>query len=339
MSQPPNSGWGAPQQGHGQQGQGRPPQQPYGPPPGQGQPPQGYGPQQPQNWPPQGQGTQQPENWPPQGQGQPPQGRPPQGYGPQQVYQQQHGFSRPQEFTGQSSRGKPNRSLLLVGGGLLAVALIGLVIWLIVGQKPDEPTTQPTITATTPAPPTETADPPPSPVPSPTETETKEASPQPTPTSDTGAGDQALGLGLTYTLPDGWSVRQASGTQNSVLLTNSSGQVMFLQAVSVDPAMTGAEAVSRVQQNIAKEMTGAEVSTPKPVDVHESLSVAQGYLTGSVTDSQGSFEVGYDTVASVRKSDGTMFLVNFGSEPSKITDAAGRDYSRVINSLIASQLS
>ncbi|WP_405058119.1 hypothetical protein OG474_36020 [Kribbella sp. NBC_01505] len=350
--QPPYGG--QPPQGQPPQGQppqGRPPQGPppgYGPPPQQGQPPQGpppgYGP--PPQGPPPGYGQPpqgQPPQGPPPGYGQPPQGQPgygqqpgqppygqppqgpPPGYGQQQYPQQgypgqqqfpQQGYPGQPQYGGQAPRGKgSNKILYLAGGGLVVVAVIGIVLALIFGGGDDKQVS-----------------PPPNPNPTPTGNGDNN---QPTGT------DEGLEVGEgVYVKPAlGYTRKELKDFKGVFLLKQGEGSFM----VQVFKAAPGETAESVLPKLLAAETKGlTAVKTKEPVKytpgADEKTTIKTAYTqnySGTSTSQSGSFEA-VGLVGVIERSDGVITLTRTYGRRDKLATLQP-DSSAMLQSVLKSQ--
>lgn len=316
----------------GQQGQpGFGPQgQPFGQQPGFGQQ-QGFG--QPQNY-------GQPQG--PAPSGQPGFGQPQGQFGGQQQYPQggfQQGFG-PQGYQpqggGQPPRKSPMMLIVTVLVGLVAVGLVGALIWMFVGRG-NGSNPPPTVGPQTTAPPTTqppTTQPPttqpPTTEPPTTQPPTTEA-PQP-------SGDAVVvGNGVSITPSSGWSVTQQDKSQNIVQLTNGEA-VLVAQAPKLDPNTGASGVVDNFLAAQAKKLTGAQISRAKPVQLPASLSGAQGSVVGTATTSQGSFKMGIAAFLSIRKSDGVAVFAAVYFPVKEDNSGLAKDYTDMVNSMLKTQV-
>lgn len=356
--QPPYGG----QPGYGQPGQpGHPGQPPHqgqpGQPPQQGQPGQpGYG-QAPQG-PPPGYGQPgQPGQPPYQGappQGQPPQGVPPQGPpqqypgqqapypGQQPGYPQQQGYPG-QQYPGQQQWGQPasqygggargkgtNKIVFLAGGGLVAVAIIGVVLALVFGggddkqvqPSPVEPTTQPTGEPTS------------QPTGEPTSPPTSQPTNEPSGPADEGI-EVADGV---FVKPQPGYLRKTLQKFNGVYLLKA-GEAYFM--VETFKSTNNDTAASVLQQlGKVETKTLSQVKQNKPVEV---TPTAQGNIkfmtsqsySGTATTQNGTLPV-IGLVAVIERKDGVMSLVRVYGRKDK-GETIQKDVSAMLNSVIKSQ--
>ena len=299
-------------------------QGPWGP---QGQQ-AGYNPQQGGGYQPQGgYNPQQGGAYNPQGGGYGPQG----GFGPRQV-------SPPQRGNG--------RIIALVVGGLVAAAVVGLILAFVLGGDKGGTTT---VTPSTPTPPgpvspgpvtsTRPVSSPPvtsvQPTPPPT---TQTSQPAPPPTTQTQApppvGGIDIGNGIVVTPAPGWTVSDQE--PGSVVLEGASA-VMIVSTLKAAPTNTGAQVVDSYLNAQAKKMTDVKRSATKEMTVDPKLSVANGQITGTLTTSQGSTPVSLVSVGSVRKSDGVAVVIGLIFVPGTDLAQVEKDFNQMASGVLRSQ--
>jgi hypothetical protein len=300
--QGPPPGYGRPPQGP-PPGYGRPPQ---GPPPGYGQPPyQGPPPQYP------GQQPQYPGQQPQYQQ--PPQGYPQQPYPGQQQYPGQWGQPGAQ-YSGGGGKG-PNKILLLAGGGLAAVAVIGVVLAFVFGgndvknidASPSIPTaTQPT----------------------------SEPSNEPTtPADDTGI-DVAEGVRVT---PAPGYLRESLPKYTGVYLLNKGEAYFMVNAFKPNPGETPASALDDLFTAETKGLTQVEKNKPfesAPTAGNVKHLASQSYSAVSTSQS-GTLKV-VGLVGVIQRQDGVLTIIQvYGREDKK--DAVQKAVTTMLDSVIKSQ--
>ncbi len=334
--QPPYQGQpGQQQPGHqpGQQqpGYGQPQGQPgYGQQPGQAQP--GYG--RPQQAPP---GYGQPGQPPYQGQqpgqqpypGQQPgqqqypgqQQQPgPQGYPQQQGYpgqQQQYGGGQQQwgQYGGQSPRGKGgNKILFLAGGGLIVVAVIGVVLALIFGGGDDKEAG-------------------PNPQPSPTNTENP--SPEPTGNVDEGI---AVAEGV-YVKPQPGYVRKSLDNFSGVYLLKQ-GEAYFMVNAFKGDGETTSTVLPKLLKIETKGLSQVKTGQPRETKPGENdktevkVVTTQSFQAVSTTQNGSLPVVGF--VGVIERNDGVITIIRVYARKDKISTAEP-DTTAMLKSVVKSQ--
>ncbi len=319
------------------EGGGNPPQQPYPgaplpPPQGIGQPPQGYG-------------------QPPTGYGQPPTGYgpPPQGYGQPPAYAPQQPYGAPQGYAGPyPPQGPPEggyrpgpygpgvpgapaprvgsqtKLLLVVVAVLLVFGLVGGAIALLGNKGGAAPiVVQPTPTARS----TSSAS---------SATTSPSATATATPGTAAPGGAISLSNGLAVTPASGWTVSDRSS--DTVVLSNGNAEYYAIAVSGVAPGTTGTAIVDAYQASLRKKLTNVAVSNTAAIDVDPSLSVAEGAMKGMFASSNGSQQVGVETIGSVRQSDGVSFIGVLIYDASQGSADLKQPFSDMTTSLLQSQL-
>ncbi|MDX6281911.1 MAG: hypothetical protein QOH03_2982 [Kribbellaceae bacterium] len=300
---------------------GQPGQQPpQGPPPGYGRPPQG---------PPPGYGQPPYQGPPPQGRppgyGQPPypQGPPPQQYaGQQPPYpgqypgQQQYPSQWGQpgaQYNGGGGKG-PNKILLLAGGGLAAVAVLGVVMALLFGGDDKKIDASPSIpTATQP---------------------TSEPSNEPTtPADDTGI-DVAEGVRVT---PAPGYKRESLGKYTGVYLLNKGEAYFMVNAFKPGPGETPATELAELFSAETKDLTQVKKNKPfesSPTAGNVKYLASQSYTAVSTSQS-GTLKI-VGLVGVIQRQDGVLTVIQvYGREDKK--DAVQKAVTTMLDSVIKSQ--
>lgn len=320
-------------------------QQPFGQQPGYGQQPgQGYGQQPPAG----GYGQQQPgygQQQPPANYGQqPPPGMGPGGMGPGGggYGPPGGGGGMPPQFAGGGQAPKKSNGMIIgiVIASLVAVALIGGIIWLLVGGNDDGPTVTPggdTTTTQPPGPGGETTEPNPG-------GETTEPNPggettEPNPGGETtqpnpGGGDSVTIGGLTATAPDGWTVAESDAS--TVIFTSGSGEVLFAQVVTLSPSSDPKQLLDAVHQSMAESATESEIRPAEDLNLNKpGVKAAQGQAAMVMSSGQGSQVMNVASLLAIRESDGQAVLVQLAYGQGADTQSLSQAYSQVFNELVS----
>lgn len=337
---------------YGQQGQfGQGGQPPAGPPQG-GYGQQGYGGGQPPAGPPQqGGGYGQPQG----GYGQPPQ----QGYGgggqpPGGGYPPQGGGGYPggpggpdQPGGGPGGPPKKKSSLMIIGivaAAIVLVVAVGAIIMALTGDDAPEGNPPPS------APPTSTETPGGDETPGGEETpgggqetpgggeETPGGGGEEPPSGDcNGTSTEDLGQGITLTVADCWTVVQ----QEDGMVQVSDGTAVFLaQALKVDPSTNPVQLVDSYHDQVSEGQGDVQKKGAEKVDVgSDKVSAAHGLVGFTQSSGQGSGQVVFETLASVRSADGVAVAGSLIYPPSAGSDTQlGTDFTDMVNSMLQSQV-
>lgn len=338
---------------YGQQGQfGQGGQPPAGPPQGGGYGQQGqFGPGgQPPAGPPQGGGYGQPQG----GYGQPQGGgygqQPQQGYGgggqpPGGGYPPQGGGGYPggpdQSGGGPGGPPKKKSSLMIIGivaAAIVLVVAVGAIIMALTGDDAPE------------------GNPPPSAPPTSPETPGGEETPgggqetpgggeetpggggEEPPSGDcNGTSTEDVGEGISLTVADCWSVTQK---EDGVVQVSNGSEIFMAQAVKLDASTNPAQLVDAYHDQISEGQGDVEKKAAEKVDVGtDKVSAAHGLVAFTQSSGQGSGQIVFESIGSVRSADGVTVVGSLIYPPSSGSDSQlGTDYTDMVNSMLQSQV-
>jgi hypothetical protein len=184
----------------------------------------------------------------------------------------------------------------LIGGGVAAVGVVGLLAAVLLKGGDDQPVAQPTdqpgVLNPTPVVTAQpTAEPTTEPTTEPTGEPTAEPTGEPVPPV---AESLQLPNGVVIPLLEGWNGQVTENGQSANLL-GPDGDYMFVTTFNIDPTVDAAADVSSFSRDLIGPGNGysgvefAEVETFSPFG--SLLSLARVYYTGVYTDNQGSLDV------------------------------------------------
>jgi PT repeat len=183
----------------------------------------------------------------------------------------------------------------LIGGGVAAVGIVGLLAAVLLKGGDDQPVAQPTDQPGVLDPtPVVTGQPTTEPTGEPTTEPTGEPTAEPTGEPVPEADSLQLPNGVVVPLLEGWN-GQVSESGRSANLFGPDGDYMFVTTFNIDPTVDAAADVSSFSRDLISADHGysgvqfAEVETFPPFG--SLLSLARVYYGGVYTDNQGSLEV------------------------------------------------
>jgi hypothetical protein len=322
--------------------------EPQGPRPGQGQPqyPQGQ-PQYPQGQPqyPQGQ-PQYPQQPGQQGYPQQPApgyapGYPPQGGQPYRPGQPGQGGYPPQGPGGGPGyrpsgprNGPPTKKspLLIIGivvAGVVALVAIGGIIIGLTSGRQAVPATTITPGPQTPPPDEPSSDPSPAP--------SSDPSGGSTPAGGGSGGGSAidLGHGVTLVPADGWDVKK----QTSSLAQLSNGDDFFIgQTAALDKGTNPGQVCTAWHKQLADGEGGGKFTALKPADLGTSkLKGATCAAAVTASSGQGSSDLLFVSIVSVRSSDGVTVISTVAFTAASDQDQLAKDFGAMSDTMVKSQ--
>jgi hypothetical protein len=221
---------------------------------------------------------------------------------------------------------------------VVAVALVGTLLFFLFGNKKDpDPVdpTQPTPTVQTPVSPPPTPDsPPPTPDAPPTQPTDPPTDPPTNPPQNPGDAI-SLGNGISLTPYSGWQVQEKRDT--SAVLTN--GTAVFIgQVVSAGQGATANAVYTQYTTSLVKGTSQSEIGDPRPVEVHQAVDVVSGTVRATVSGTQGSQNYTIAVAISVRTSDGITvigtMLVPEGVDTSTLSEPFGQMFLSMVQTQV-----
>jgi hypothetical protein len=274
-------------------------------------------------------------------QGVPPQG-PPQQYPGQQApfpgqqpgYPQQQGYPG-QQYAGQQQWGQPasqyggggrgkgtNKIVFLAGGGLVAVAIIGVILALVFGGGDDDKQVQP---------------PPVEPTSQPTNEPTNPPTSQPT-NEPSGPADEGIEVSDgVYVKPQPGYLRKTLQKFNGVYLLKAGEAYFMVETFKSSNNDTAASVLQQLGKVETKTLSQVKQNKPvevTPTDGNIKFMTSQSY-SGTATTQNGTLPV-IGLVAVIERKDGVMSLVRVYGRKDK-GESIQKDVSAMLNSVIKSQ--
>ncbi len=184
---------------------------------------------------------------------------------------------------------------------------------------------------------------------------TPDASQAPTPTSKSSTGSSGRSPSAPSSSGTGGTSSEAVDLGHSISLTPASGYTVESQKTSLVVVSNGTEVfvgqvaeqetdadpkqiVDSYHRQLAEDYTNVSYTDAKTVNLKNSeLEGALGGMTGTSSGGSGSQEVGLQSLASVRTSDGVTVVGTILYTPASDTTQVGQDFSAMVNSMLKTQ--
>lgn len=152
-----------------------------------------------------------------------------------------------------------------------------------------------------------------------------------------GTSSETVGEGISLTVADCWEVVN----QKDGLIQVSNGSEIFMaQAVKLDASTNPTQLVDAYHDQISEGQGDVQKKAAEKVDVGtDKVAAAHGLVAFTQSSGQGSGQVVFESIGSVRQADGVTVMGSLIYPPSKQSDSQlGEDFSAMVNSLLESQV-